>query len=834
MELNMSTRKNHILYSLFIFFITMIMPPAYAANSVMPSEVARLSFANGAISLLPAGEKKWVQTTINNPIVIGDRLWAGDKSFLELQLGTVTLRMGNKTSVKFLNLNQKIIQLQLSSGTLIARVIRLKPKQTIEISTENLAFSIKKPGYYRVFVDNNAKITVVSVLEGKGTVYGSKKAYQINAGKSCPFGINLKIYRCTPIPKPDELELWSRSRDRVGKSSAKYVSPEMIGFDDLDRHGRWEITQKYGPVWTPSIVDSNWAPYRTGHWVWIRGWGWTWVDDQPWGFAPFHYGRWLYFESRWSWVPGPRTIQPVYAPALVVFIGGRNFNLRLGRGNPGIAWFPLAPGEIYIPPRHFSREYFINVNRSNTRVGNTYITTIYNNRNTNIIYQNIQVKNGISAIPTQTFIQSRPVNQALVPVSAETIIHAPKTPVAPVVPDNASVLGGGKAAPSQPPAELLNQPAVVTVTPPAPPAPFSEEQKLLEKNPGVPLSTQENEQLKPSKEEHDTKLDVVNPEQPVTPINKELMEQAPAMPNLLQDQQAPEIQPQQPEVQPTQPEIQPTQPEVQPKQPEIQPTQPEVQPTQPETQPTQPETQPTQPEVQPTQPEVQPTQPETQPTQPEVQPTQPETQPTQPETQPTQPEIQPTQPETQPTQPETQPTQPEIQPTQPEVQPTQPEIQPTQPEIQQQQPETQPQQPEIQPTQPEIQQQQPETQPQQPEIQQQQPEIQQQQPEIQPQQPEIQQQQPEIQQQQPQIQQQQLEIQQQQPEIQQQQPQIQQQQPEVQPQPVIQQPQIQQPEVQPQPVIQQPQIQQPEVQPQPAIQQPQAQPPLEIQQKLNE
>jgi hypothetical protein len=22
-------------------------------------------------------------------------------------------------------------------------------------------------------------------------------------------------------------------------------------------------------------------------------WGWTWVDNAPWGFAPFHYGRWV-------------------------------------------------------------------------------------------------------------------------------------------------------------------------------------------------------------------------------------------------------------------------------------------------------------------------------------------------------------------------------------------------------------------------------------------------------------------------------------------------------------------------------------------------------------
>src|SRR5664279_5923051 len=71
----------------------------------------------------------------------------------------------------------------------------------------------------------------------------------------------------------------------------------------------------YGNVWMPTSVQSGWAPYHNGHWVWVAPWGWTWVDDAPWGYAPFHYGRWVSLRGNWGWVPGPINYQPVYAPA---------------------------------------------------------------------------------------------------------------------------------------------------------------------------------------------------------------------------------------------------------------------------------------------------------------------------------------------------------------------------------------------------------------------------------------------------------------------------------------------------------------------------------------
>ena len=93
----------------------------------------------------------------------------------------------------------------------------------------------------------------------------------------------------------------------------------MTGWEALDANGSWETVADLGAVWCPTSLPEDWAPYRYGHWRWVMPWGWNWVDDMPWGFAPSHYGRWARLNERWGWVPGDRVAQPAYAPALVDF-----------------------------------------------------------------------------------------------------------------------------------------------------------------------------------------------------------------------------------------------------------------------------------------------------------------------------------------------------------------------------------------------------------------------------------------------------------------------------------------------------------------------------------
>src|SRR4029077_11015724 len=218
---------------------------------------------------------------------------------------------------------------------------------------------------------------------------------------------------------------------------------DVVGYQDLDANGTWRTDASYGNVWIPSRVAADWAPYRDGHWAWVDPWGWTWIDDAPWGFAVSHYGRWANFGGTWGWVPGPVATRAYYAPALVVFVGGNNFQLAISGGNVGgVAWFPLGPREVYRPSYPVSRGYFENINRSNTVVNNTVIKNYYNNSNvTNVVYVNRQVPGAVVAVRRTPFVQWQRVSAAAVRVSRETIIRAPVAPVPSVAPTEKSVRG---------------------------------------------------------------------------------------------------------------------------------------------------------------------------------------------------------------------------------------------------------------------------------------------------------------------------------------------------------------------------------------------------------
>jgi hypothetical protein len=215
-------------------------------------------------------------------------------------------------------------------------------------------------------------------------------------------------------PVNDEFSAWNSDRDRrmVVGATARYVSPEMTGAEELDRYGRWEQSPEYGALWVPTAVAVDWAPYRAGHWAWVRPWGWTWVDDAPWGFAPFHYGRWVYVRNNWCWTPGERVARPVYAPALVAWMGGprANVSITIG-GGPAVGWFPLAPREVYVPSYRASPRYVQNVNIAQVR-NVTVINNIYNNPQAPRDFGNRHLTNAVTIVPAGVMTSRQPVAPA--------------------------------------------------------------------------------------------------------------------------------------------------------------------------------------------------------------------------------------------------------------------------------------------------------------------------------------------------------------------------------------------------------------------------------------
>jgi hypothetical protein len=455
-----------------------------------PSRVARLNFIQGSVSFQPAGTSDWLDANPNRPLTTGDQLWADQDSRGELHLGGSVLRISGQTAVSFLNLNDQAVQIQVAQGSADLRVLHLEDNENYEIDTPNAAFSILRPGEYRVDVSPDGTSSVVSVDNGDGEVTAGGQAYNVARGQQYTFsGTDQVSYDAEVLPEPDDFQQWNIQRDQREDhlASAQYVSRDVIGYEDLDDHGTWRDDPTYGHVWFPNGVAVGWAPYHYGHWAFVAPWGWTWVEDEPWGFAPFHYGRWAMVGGGWGWVPGPMPVagavfvRPVYAPALVAFVGGGGFAASIeigGAAGVGVAWFPLGPRDVWVPSNHVSAVYMTNVNITNTRIVNrTEITNVYNttviNRTTNATvnrtYQYQSSPGAVTAVSKTAFQNGEPVGKAAVQVNAQEIQHARVVQAAAVAPTPRAVAGPNAPAKpsSRPPATLASRPVVTKMAPSA-------------------------------------------------------------------------------------------------------------------------------------------------------------------------------------------------------------------------------------------------------------------------------------------------------------------------------------------------------------------------------
>ncbi|HTF25426.1 MAG TPA: DUF6600 domain-containing protein [Candidatus Limnocylindria bacterium] len=527
-----------------VLAVALFVPQCAAADDDEdpPSRVARLSYANGTVSFNPGGTDDWVSAVVNRPIISGDKLWTDNGARAELHIGSAAIRLSDNTGFSFLNLDDRMAQIRLTEGTLNVRVRRLEQDETFEIDTPNLAFSILRPGNYKINVNEAGDATVVVVREGEGEVTGGGSAYAVHPRETGTFSgtdqLDADIQRFGD--NVDDFDHWCGDRDRREdrSQSSRYVSSDVIGYEDLDDNGGWRPVPEYGTVWFPHTTIVGWAPYRYGHWVWISPWGWTWVDDAPWGFAPFHYGRWVTVGGVWGWVPcAPRAVvgvgyvRPVYAPALVAWVGGPHFSVGIGiggGGGVGVAWFPLGPREVYVPSYHVSRTYVTNVNVSNTTVNNTVVNNYYNNvvvnKNvTNIKYVNQTARNGVTATSQQNFTSAQPVGRNMMRVDRREVESAQVNPTTPTVaPQQRSVLGAGAGGAARPPARFQERSVVAKTPPPPAPASFVKQQQAIQANGGRPPAVSQMRQVQTQTENTQQarpNIKIAPPSQTATPQN---------------------------------------------------------------------------------------------------------------------------------------------------------------------------------------------------------------------------------------------------------------------------------------------------------------------------
>ena len=152
-----------------------------------------------------------------------------------------------------------------------------------------------------------------------------------------------------------------------------------VFYNELSPYGYWDHDSNYGDIWFPN-VDSNFRPYGSNVYWTMTQYGNTWVSHYPWGWAPFHYGRWVHTRyNGWGWIPGYE-----WGPAWVDWRSGNGYygwapmaprvNVNVSIGLPIDLWIFAPSRRIYdhniYNHSHYGRP---NIYNNTTIINNTYI-----------------------------------------------------------------------------------------------------------------------------------------------------------------------------------------------------------------------------------------------------------------------------------------------------------------------------------------------------------------------------------------------------------------------------------------------------------------------------
>ncbi len=275
----------------------------------------------------------------------------------EFRVGAAAVRLDGDSELEVSELDDDSFKLHLSYGTVSVRVRNPDALRGFELTTAQARVILTQPGWVRIEAGRQPGTSVVSVLEGAADVDGATGSVTLRAGKRAE--LTDEELRTGALQRI-AFDNWPEALPAAAPA-LRYVTDDTTGYEELDRYGAWQDDAQYGPLWLPSAVPAGWAPYSDGRWTWIAPWGWTWVDNAPWGYAPSHYGRWVLLGQRWGWAPGRERGRVPWAPALVGWVGG-NHGPQHGQ-RPGVGWFPLSPHDRYVPGYRASADYERRINR---------------------------------------------------------------------------------------------------------------------------------------------------------------------------------------------------------------------------------------------------------------------------------------------------------------------------------------------------------------------------------------------------------------------------------------------------------------------------------------
>ncbi|MBV9859735.1 MAG: hypothetical protein JO038_06500 [Alphaproteobacteria bacterium] len=401
--------------------------PAHAEDGP-PARVGEVSFAAGNAGWHAPGAA-WSDAAVNQPVAAGAGLRTDPQGKAELRLGPLTIRLAEGTTVEIGRLDAEAAQIALPHGRIALELAQLGDGQSVEIDLPRGGVWLLQPGEYDIDAGTAEVASRVAALAGDARFIGKGADLELKPGQAALLsGSGAIAGTVEPAPAADAFVEWCRSRavDETRLAALYHISREVSGYQELDAHGDWAVAPEYGAIWYPRDLPADWVPYRYGHWAWIAPWGWSWIDDRSWGFATAHYGRWARIGERWGWVPGAVVPHPVYAPALVAFIGTPGIGLSVPDGaGPAIGWFPLAPGEVYWPGYTRDIDAIRQLNAGAVADLETIREAPYGGPPGEIVNGRFANREFATVIPRAVFAAAKPVAPALLSLPEQRIAQAP-------------------------------------------------------------------------------------------------------------------------------------------------------------------------------------------------------------------------------------------------------------------------------------------------------------------------------------------------------------------------------------------------------------------------
>ncbi len=380
---------------LSIFLVSGLRGRAFAAGADAPNGLgmARVTLIRGDGSFNGKDTNAWAALSPNFSLQNGDRLWAGDKSKIEVQFsGGHMAWLNYQTELDITNMEMAkglAIQVGLASGEASFATRPMGRNDVFQVDTPNASVRAYDKARFRVTVLGDGT-TQIGVARGRVELESTAGLSDINAGEMVEIEKDGSI-NTSAMPGKDDWDRWVDARwERYIRPSrsARYLPPALDNYGyEFDDSGHWVDNPGYGNVWVPS-VGPTWSPYSNGRWVWVDG-DYTWLPYDPF-YACFHYGRWSWsISTGWFWLPPAPSVGVWWSPGYVgwAWSGGM------------VSWVPLAPGEVYYGYGYYGPQ---SVNINVTRV-----TVIKN------VYINSRVNNAVVVVNRHNFLRGRTTRVAI-------------------------------------------------------------------------------------------------------------------------------------------------------------------------------------------------------------------------------------------------------------------------------------------------------------------------------------------------------------------------------------------------------------------------------------